>query len=551
MSKSEKPVSQPIIVDLYCRVSTDPQEDNTSFDEQEAAGREYCRANGLIIGMIHRETFSGYQYRERKKLLLMRERYREGKIQGVIIRTLDRLSRSQTHVAILMEEMEHYGITLYSVKEAIDDTPMGKFARMVLAFVAEMEREKIMDRTVTGKINKAKGGKVVSGNKALYGWKWVHNDKGERDYLVLDEAQAAVLRQAGQEYADGISLRQILKRLEAEKVPGPGGGRWYPRTLRHTLTDPRMTGKNVQLFTNHNKRAKNHLEPVDLPDGTYPRILSDEVYAKILERVSLNASLASRNSKYPEKFLLRAGFARCAYCKQTMMAKRFPSRSGDWFGYECPNRFGQCTRFAVPAVKLDAAVWVLLEQLADHIAIIEESIRLAMENRSLDEDLRATEAAIAEWKAQVENYEGDLHNSKLRGTTRAGILNLLDAANAMVEELEGQHAELMMHTIDRDKVHAEYEKVLDWCKQIKSEQAELTYTQKRDFLHMLGATVLVNKQERWGAEPTWDIRVALPKVQEIIYQGGASSFENSLSTNTNVPASLPRSSSKTRSRCHP
>ena len=82
----------------------------------------------------------------------MRERYREGKIQGVVIRTLDRLSRSQTHVAILIEDMEHDGITLHSVKEIIDDTPMGKFARMVLAFVAEMEREKIMDRTITGNV---------------------------------------------------------------------------------------------------------------------------------------------------------------------------------------------------------------------------------------------------------------------------------------------------------------------------------------------------------------------------------------------------------------
>ncbi len=522
MATSEKSVTQPIIVDLYCRVSTDPQEDNTSLDEQEAAGREYCRANGLIIGMVHRETFSGYLYRERKKLSLMRERYRDGKIQGVVIRTLDRLSRSQTHVAILMEEMEHYGITLHSVKEVIDDTPMGKFARMVLAFVAEMEREKIMDRTVTGKINKARDGKVVSGNKALYGWKWVHNGKGERDYLVLDEEKAAVLQQAGQEYADGVSLRQILKRLEAEGVSGPGGGRWYPRTLRHTLTDPRMTGKNVQLFTNHNKSAKNHLEPVDLPDGTYPRILSDEVYAKILERASISSAQASRNSKYPEEFLLRAGFARCAYCKQTMMASRVTSRGEDWFMYSCPNRHGKCTRFYVPAAKLDAAVWKVLEQLADHISLIEESIRLAMQNRSLDEDLRATEAAIAEWKAIAENFEDDLKDSSLRGTTRAGIRHQLDAANAMVEELEKQHADLMIHAIDRDKVNAEYEKVLDWCKKIKSEREELTYTRKRDFLHMLGATVLIYRQEYKGAEPVWDIRVALPKVQEIIYQGDQS-----------------------------
>ena len=92
-------------------------------------------------------------------------------------------------------------------------------------------------------MNKARAGKVVSGIKPLYGWKW-HNP-GEKDYLVLDEDQSKVLREEGQEYADGVSLRQILKRLEEEKVPPPKGERWYPRTLRYTLTDTRMTKDHI------------------------------------------------------------------------------------------------------------------------------------------------------------------------------------------------------------------------------------------------------------------------------------------------------------------
>jgi site-specific DNA recombinase len=159
-----------IVVDIYCRVSTDPQEDNTSLDEQEAAGRAYCAEHGYIVGMVHREVFSGYMYREREKLSLMRERYREGKIQGVVIRTLDRLSRSQVHNAILMEEMEHHKVALHCVKEKIDDTPMGKFTRMILSFVAEMEREKIMDRTMSGRISLAKQGAFKEGPKPLYGY---------------------------------------------------------------------------------------------------------------------------------------------------------------------------------------------------------------------------------------------------------------------------------------------------------------------------------------------------------------------------------------------
>jgi len=446
-----------------------------------------------------------------------------------------------------MEEMEHYYITLYSVKEVIDDTPMGKFARMVLAFVAEMEREKIMDRTVTGKINKAQQGKVVSGNKTMYGWKWMFNDKGERDYIVLDEDATEVLRKAGQEYADGVSLRQILLRLEAEGVPSPGGKKWYPRTLRHILTDPRMTGKNVQIFTNHKKDAKQHLEPIDLPDDTYPRILSDEVYNKIVQRASINAAQASRNSKYPEMFLLRAGFAKCAYCEQTMMAKRVVGGNGNaWFAYTCPNRFGKCTRFAVSAHDLDKAVWMVMEQLADHVALIEESVRLAMQNHSLDEDLRATNAALDEWHRKIENYEGDLEDSNLRGDTRAGIRNMLNAAYAMADELEQQKTDLERHTIDRNKVYAEYEKVLGWCKQVKTERKELTYSQKRDFLYMVGANVLVFKLERQGAEPTWDIRVALPKVQEVIYQVGDGAIGNSLSRGRSGRAILRRFSLRTR-----
>lgn len=132
-----------------------------------------------------------------------------------------------------------------------------------------------------------------------------------------------------------------------------------------------------------------------------------------------------------------------------------------------------------------------MEQLADHVAIIEKSVRLAMVNRSLDEDLRATEAALTDWRAKVENYEGDLQDSNLRGTTLASIRNLLNGAYTMIEELEKQRAELVMHSIDQDKVRAEYEKVLAWCKQVKSERTDLTYTQKCDFLYMLGTTVLV------------------------------------------------------------
>jgi len=188
-------------------------------------------------------------------------------------------------------------------------------------------------------------------------------------------------------------------------------------------------------------------------------------------------------------------------------------------GYVCPNPHSNCEHFRVPSPRLDEAVWSIISLLADHVALLEQSIELAMQTHSVDDDLRAVEATLTEWKAKVQNYEGDLEDSNLRGDTRAGIRNLLNNANEMVERLEKDRAELVMFTIDRDKEREEYEKVLEWCRKVKSEREEMPYTQKRDFLRLLGACVVVERLEKRNAPVTWDIKVRLPKVEEIIYQG--------------------------------
>jgi hypothetical protein len=266
------------------------------------------------------------------------------------------------------------------------------------------------------------------------------------------------------------------------------------------------------------KGAKQHLDPVDLPDGTYPAILSNEIYAKVLERVEIAAKKSIRHSRCPEMFLLRSGLARCAYCNYAMATRSYVDHYGKTrYMYYCANYF-KCQAFNVSAEKLDSAVWDMFIQLADHVALLEESIELAMKHCSIDNDLRATEATLADWQAKVTNYEEDLKDSGLRGDTRAGIRNLLNTAYAMVEQLEKDRAELIMFTIDRNKERQDYECVLEWCKKVKSERGELSYTEKRDFLRMLGTTVRVNRLSKRGAQPIWDIRVSLPAIQEIIYQ---------------------------------
>ena len=510
-----------IIVDLYCRVSRDPQEDNTSLDEQEAAGRQFCRDNGLIVGMVYRETYTGYLYRERKKLSLMRERYRDGKIQGIVIYVLDRLSRNQTHTAVLLEEMEHYGITVYCVKEKIDSTPMGKFVTAALALVAEMEREKINGRTSTGRINKARNSKIPPVARVPYGRRWVYNDKGEHDHIELVAAEADVLRNAAQEYADGVSLNSIVERLNADGIPSATGGIWYNASLYRLLVDPRITGRNLKAFDYRwtSSKVMTKLGAVALPDDTYPQIISPELYQRVLARAEYNTAASPRRSAEPERFLLRGGYARCKYCGNGMgtLIMRWKNRPKQYL-YRCATKHAACFHHTASATALDAEVWEMASLAADHQHLIEQSITLAFKQNLLATDLASVNRAIDTCKGRIQNYEEDLADPTLRGNTRAGIRQLLNAEYESLERLETEHAKVVTHAVDIEKQKTTYAKLLAWCQTAKDERENLTYTQKRDFLDLLGMTVFIGKRPDKFHDLDWDAKLRLPELEAVLHE---------------------------------
>ena len=80
---------------IYCRVSTDNQERNTSLDSQEEACRQYARGLGYTVAEEHvlRETHSGAELWERPQLTQVRKAVKAGEVDALIAYAVDRLSR--------------------------------------------------------------------------------------------------------------------------------------------------------------------------------------------------------------------------------------------------------------------------------------------------------------------------------------------------------------------------------------------------------------------------------------------------------------------------
>lgn len=127
----------------YIRVSTAGQDHAYQRREIELA----ARARGETISRWFADVASGKSL-ERRELKKMRAALRTGAVRAVWVWRIDRLSRSGiADTLALVREIREAGAVLRSVADgyAVDGGPVGELVLAVLAFAAQLEREKIAE----------------------------------------------------------------------------------------------------------------------------------------------------------------------------------------------------------------------------------------------------------------------------------------------------------------------------------------------------------------------------------------------------------------------
>jgi len=157
---------------IYCRVSTRRQEDEgTSLDSQEAACVSHAQSLGFTSWRVTREVYSGAELHNRPLLSRDRTDLNAGQFQALIAYSTDRLSRDPIHLAILAEDCQRHSVRLIFVSEPLDTTPEGQLIQYVKGYSNKMEREKIRERQLRGKRQRALNGKVNNHGPELYGYR--------------------------------------------------------------------------------------------------------------------------------------------------------------------------------------------------------------------------------------------------------------------------------------------------------------------------------------------------------------------------------------------
>lgn len=513
---------------IYCRVSTIGQEqDGTSLDSQEAAGRAHAETLGYTVGRVSREVCSGATFYEvRPALKRDLADIRAGQFQAVIIHDTDRLSRDDP-VCLLMfvRECDQAGAAFISVLEPnLDLSDEGQLLLYVKGFNNKRERAKILERTLRGKRQRALNGKVHTEGPDKYGY---GRDKaaGKR---VIKEDEAVIIRQIYQMIAyGGHSFRSAAKALDEQGIPTPGRafvqehdpGRvaslhWDATTIARIIRNPLYKGETWEWMYQRQADMQGK-RPADqwirLPDGVTPAIVDETLWEAAQVAVQQQSGDHTRNTK-SWQYLLR-GLVFCGVCGMKMWPnwrRRVTSdpTSPQLRVYRCSSyqsHAGFCGGGAIRADEVEAWAW-------EHIAaIIRDPDLVAAEMKRHQEEgpdpAIATELATAQRKiAECDRQLQRLVDKYVASTDESMepfYERRKDELKAEKEQWTRRAKEAEQYLTHYQHAQAGLEALYAMCARIAENLETFTFEEKREALEAFDIRITGNGYD-------WTLRGYLP-----------------------------------------
>lgn len=228
--KNASPAPKTRRATIYLRVSTDEQtESGLGLESQEATARKWCAAHGLIVAAVYRdEGVSGTVPADKRPGLT--DALASLARGGVLVAARrDRFARSVAIAAVVEETARRAGASVATPDAPESDDPFAGAMRSMMDVFAQLERALIASRTKAAlAVKRARGEKT--GGDAPIGF-GVGED-GRR--LVADPDETRALELVRQLRGDGLSIRAIAERMNANAVPARGG-RWHATTVARLL----------------------------------------------------------------------------------------------------------------------------------------------------------------------------------------------------------------------------------------------------------------------------------------------------------------------------
>ena len=309
-------------VAAYARVSTDQEEQETSFEAQ-------CDYYGSLIrnnpeweyaGLYTDDGISATSTARREGFNRLIADALAGKIDRIITKSVSRFARNTVDSLTTIRKLKEKGIGVTFEKENIDTLDSkGELMITIMSSLAQEESRSISENVTWGWRRRIADGKVSMAYSRFLGY-----DRGEDGTPVVNEKEAETVREIYGLFLDGQTPSSIAELLTKQRIPTPGGKeRWAGSTVKSILTNEKYKGDALLQktftvdFLTKTAKVNEGEAPQFFVENSHPGIISREVF----DLVQLEMKRRKGKSRHTSAKSLFSDRLVCGCCGGTFGSK--------------------------------------------------------------------------------------------------------------------------------------------------------------------------------------------------------------------------------------
>ena len=310
-----------IRVAAYCRVSTDSDEQASSYEVQIAHYTDFIKKNSEweFAGIFADDGITGTNTKKREEFNRLIEECMAGNIDMIVTKSISRFARNTLDCLKYIRQLKDKNVAVFFEKENINTMDAkGEVLLTIMASLAQQESQSLSQNVKLGFQYRYQQGQITVNHNRFLGF-----TKDEKGQLIIEPDEAVVVKRIYREYLEGASLQQIGRGLEADGIlTGAGKKKWRAETLQKILKNEKYIGdallqKTYTVDFLEKKRVPNNgLVPQYYVENSHEAIIPRDLYMQVQEEMIRRANLHSGQERKKRVYSSKYALSSIVYCSK-------------------------------------------------------------------------------------------------------------------------------------------------------------------------------------------------------------------------------------------
>ncbi len=351
-------------VAAYCRVSTDSDEQATSYETQIEHYTAYINGHPdwTLAGIFADDGISGTNTKKREEFNRMVDECMAGNIDMVITKSISRFARNTLDCLKYIRQLKEKSVPVYFEKENINSMDSkGEVLLTIMASLAQQESQSLSQNVKLGLQYRYQQGEIQINCARFLGY-----TKDENKHLVIVPEEAEIVKRIYREYLEGSSMLKIARGLEADAIlNGAGNERWHTSNINNILRNEKYIGDallqktyTVDFLTK--KRVKNNgIVPQYYVENSHEAIIPREVFMQVQEELIRRRIVHTSPNGKTRTFSSNHCFAQiviCGNCGEVFRRVHWNNRGKKSIVWRCVSRLENTGLFCDARTVLESTI---------------------------------------------------------------------------------------------------------------------------------------------------------------------------------------------------